>query len=74
MLLLSNSFGEEWTIISAHHVTADDFVHCQILKHVTFKGVARHDVLVYNKLEVLTDFIGRSGKLSQQKRKWNEPA
>lgn len=47
--------GNTATIISAHQVTISDFVHCQGFKHMTLKGVVRRDVLVYDKLEDLTN-------------------
>ena len=41
-------------VIFALHVTMGGAVHCQFLKHVTLKNVIIDDILIDNKLEVLT--------------------
>ena len=41
-------------VIFALHVTLEDAVNCQSLKHVTLKNVIIDDIFADNKLEVLT--------------------
>ena len=46
--------GYTQAVIFALHVTMGGSVHCQFLKHVTLKNVIIDDILIDNKLEVLT--------------------
>ena len=46
--------GYTQAVIFALHVTLGGAVNCWSFKHVTLKNVVVDDILIYNKLEVLT--------------------